>query len=99
VCRLEQLPLRIAYYIEVEPSGCWTWLGGLRKGYGRIGDASAHVVVWQLLRGPVPLGMMLDHTCRNRACVYPGHLEPVTNRENTMRGLRAKWETRARRLL
>lgn len=36
---------------------------------------------------PIPAGMHLDHTCRNRGCVNPAHLEPVTQRENTLRGM------------
>ncbi len=37
-------------------------------------------------KGPIPEGMELDHLCRNRLCVNPNHLEPVTSRENTLRG-------------
>jgi hypothetical protein len=46
----------------------------------------AHVVMWELLIGPVPEGMELDHLCRNTRCSNPQHLEPVTRRENYLRG-------------
>ena len=61
------------------------------QGYGRvyIGNGRwkrAHVVAWERVNGPVPAGKQLDHLCRNRACVNLSHLEPVTSRENTLRG-------------
>lgn len=46
----------------------------------------AHRVVYEELVGPIPDGLMLDHLCRVRHCVNPEHLEPVTNRENVLRG-------------
>jgi hypothetical protein len=72
------------------PTECWPWLRYTQKGYGRtrFGGKSmqAHRVAWQLTNGPVPLGLVLDHLCRNRGCCNPAHLEPVTNEENLMRG-------------
>lgn len=46
----------------------------------------AHRVAYELLIGPIPAGMTLDHLCRNRLCVNPVHLEAVTNRVNILRG-------------
>ena len=70
--------------------GCWEWTASLRRGYGRfsIGYRTfpAHRVAYEMLVGPIPDGLTLDHLCRNKACVNPDHLEPVTGVENTQRG-------------
>lgn len=69
---------------------CWLWLGATSKGHGRITidyqTRGAHVVSWEMVNGPVPDGLELDHLCRNRACVNPAHLETVTRRVNVLRG-------------
>ncbi len=52
------------------------------KGHNNL----AHRRVYELLRGPIPEGLTLDHLCRERSCVNPDHLEPVTFRENIRRG-------------
>lgn len=75
-------------------SGCWIWAGYISaKGYGRMRTQSgpqqtigAHRVAYELLVGPIPEGLTIDHLCRNRGCVNPEHLEVVTQRENTRRG-------------
>lgn len=83
---------RIESMIERIPfSDCWWWTGHLnRDGYGRVwhsGKArNAHRVVFSALRGE-PSAENLDHLCRNRSCVNPAHLEPVTQRENKLRGI------------
>ena len=73
--------------------GCWEWVGAKQKGYGAItagGGAGkilrAHRVSYEMFVGPIPEGLDLDHLCRNRGCVKPTHLEPVTRRENLIRG-------------
>lgn len=75
---------------------CWLWTGGLTDtGYGQFFPSGrrqvrAHRFAYELLVGPVPEGLFLDHVkargCRNRHCVNPAHLEPVTNRVNVLRG-------------
>jgi hypothetical protein len=69
---------------------CWIWTGPLgRGGYGRAKfdgvTMYAHRFAYELLVGPIPEGLSLDHLCRARDCVNPEHLEPVTHRENCLR--------------
>ncbi len=81
------------FWSKVDKSGsCWVWTASRNSGYGQFAIRTgtpvlAHRVAWELTRGPVPEGMQLDHLCRNRLCVNPDHLEPVTNRQNTLRGI------------
>ncbi len=80
--------------VSPEPnSGCWLWLGNSHEnGYGRYGKGPewAHRVAYELFQGPIPEHLELDHLCRNRGCVNPSHLEPVTSAINTQRGCRAQ---------
>lgn len=96
--RFKATPLieRLMEKISFEPfSGCWLWMGYLNdEGYGRLRLGSteepyspAHKASYELLVGPVPEDLQLDHLCRVRCCVNPKHLEPVTALENTTRGI------------
>jgi HNH endonuclease len=73
------------------PNDCWPWRAKTTaNGYGLFWAddrfVMAHRFVYELLIGPIPDGLQLDHLCRTRSCVNPSHLEPVTSRENTIRG-------------
>lgn len=84
------LPPRIA--AKIQPDGeCWSWTAyRSKKGYGSVATghgktALAHRHVYELLVGPIPAGLELDHLCLNTSCVNPDHLEPVTGAENLRR--------------
>jgi len=99
-------PVEERFWEKVDRTGtCWLWTGSCKwNGYGQFKLTSAtapvlaHCFAYQLLVGPIPEGLTLDHMCHNadvtcqgglgcihRRCVNPSHLEPVTNRENHQR--------------
>lgn len=90
-----QLRERLFSRLVIDPSGCLLWTGCRDNwGYGRIRTGGrrqqeVHRVMWELLEGPVPDGLMLDHVkargCVNRHCASIAHLEPVTPAENNRR--------------
>ena len=86
------------FWAKVEKTDtCWLWTAGTGGyGYGSFNpdgrrdgprrNVAAHLYAYRLLVGEVPEGLELDHLCRNKRCVNPAHLEPVTHRENVLRG-------------
>lgn len=88
---MQRLPLKLQASISPEPnSGCWLWLACDAQGYGRVlyngRVEQAHRLVYELLVGPIPPGLVTDHLCRTRCCVNPSHIELVTHRTNILRG-------------
>src|SRR3990167_2474999 len=83
---------RFCRKVQIESSGCWGWLGYVAKnGYVRFFCHGSlllgHRLSYEIANGRIPDGLEIDHLCRNRSCVNPSHLEPVTRRENVHRGI------------
>ncbi len=73
-------------------SNCWVWKAYKNPlGYGtfRVGKTKrfSHRLAYEEIVAPVPDRLVLDHLCRNTSCCNPAHLEPVTSRENILRGV------------
>ena len=82
---------RLLGNLEENGEGCLIWGNQTAgDGYRQISYEGsrvyAHRLAYEMFIGPIPDGMELDHLCRNRGCVNPAHLEPVSHRENTLRG-------------
>ena len=80
----------------IKTAGCWYWSGGINNsGYGSLRlDGKrymAHRLSYELTKGKIPEGLEIDHTCHNRICVNPDHLELATHQENCHLG---SWATR-----
>ena len=91
---VEHLPLRLHQKIIVDDAGCWIWQGAKdQNGYGTVAILGsrkimrAHRMTYELLIGAIPEGLEIDHLCRIPSCVNPIHLEPVTHKENLLRGV------------
>ena len=70
---------------------CWHWTSAITtEGYGQFWfnrrPRLAHRLAYEMLVGPIPEGLVIDHLCRVRHCVNPAHMEPVTQAENNARG-------------
>jgi hypothetical protein len=83
---------RILDNVVVDENGCWRWQKYITSnGYGQIGGSYVtsnytHRVAYEAWRGPIPVGLHIDHLCRVRDCCNPDHLEAVTPGENVLRG-------------
>lgn len=99
--KVERVPWRtgsvILRYYVCPDSGCHLWAGAkCHNGYGVAwlsfprSTCRAHRVTYEVAKGPIPSGLVLDHLCRVKQCVNPSHLEPVTNATNQRRGAGAK---------
>lgn len=74
-----------------EVGECWLWLSTVTKnGYGQfhVGGRRPYAHRWSYEHfvAPIPPGLTIDHLCRNRSCVNPGHLEAVPLKVNILRG-------------
>ena len=83
-------PPDVRFWNHVDKTAtCWLWTSEINKGYGRLTINAKHVLAhrfaYELLIGPIPDGLELDHLCRVRHCVNPEHLEPVTTSVNVQR--------------
>lgn len=85
-------PPNFAGRLAAGPNNCIVWIGArTERGYGRLVVAgvrhSPHRFAWEYRFGNLPKELVLDHLCRNTSCVNMAHLEPVSNRENVLRGV------------
>lgn len=79
--------------IPDDPTQCWGWTGTVNHdGYAKFwsveqSSTPAHTFSFELKNGTLAPGLVPDHTCRNRSCVNPDHIEPVTHTVNVLRGI------------
>lgn len=91
--KLEMNPKDLQRFLsKVEKSNtCWNWIGAKTTvGYGQFRfqrkTIYSHRISYEIFKGDIPIGLQIDHLCRNPSCVNPEHLEAVTMKENILRG-------------
>src|SRR4030095_828263 len=90
--RKNTMELILAQFIVDPETSCWIWTRSkVKGGYGKVSFEGkrhlTHRLTYEHFKGPIPQGLEPDHLCRNRACGNPDHLEPVTHRVNSLRGV------------
>lgn len=81
----------ISSRFKIVSSGCWEWFGNKnRQGYGKVPFRGRvvvpHRLIYQTVFGEIDRTLVSDHTCENKSCVNPRHIDPVTTKENIFRG-------------
>lgn len=76
----------------IQDGECWLWPTKSKLGYGDIYlgnyiSETAHRLSYRFAKGEIPEDLCIDHLCRKPSCVNPDHLEAVTIKENTLRGV------------
>lgn len=81
--------MEIVSRLVVKENGCIIWTGAYNKGYGVVGFKGkvrmVHIIIYEFLHGPVPKGLELGHTCKNR-CANDEHVKPMTHKQNMLMG-------------
>lgn len=86
------------FFAKVQQEGdCWVWTACKDgSGYGMFSNSAGRGKKWtershrwsySYFRSEIPAGLEIDHLCRNRGCVNPWHMEPVTPLVNWERGI------------
>lgn len=96
----ERVAQRAATNVDIQADGCWISRYSVAShGYAQIGwqtPTSRHMVLahrasWVHVNGQMPLGMTIDHLCKERRCVNPEHLRMLPNYENARRVAGSDW--------